>query len=387
MLVASLVLQAGACNLDTDRPAPYAPPPARPGACGTTETLFPKLLDFLREDRFLPLREVIQSRLLPNEEEPAPDPSLRALLGALVRLVTGLGLDRAQRVVELIEAGELETKLSPLLVTVLAHLDGRLDGRTHYEAADAAALFIRRCNPDHLLTAIIELLRFESPSHQKPWITAVLEELAPLLREPALQPFLTTFEQSAERGRPAIISLLVQIMIFVADDSFAIERVETLLESAVYPVVSVELRLRIERLVLLLEEATSRDAGILVPLQNAVRCGLMYPEQRDALLGFAYDLVASGEVGLVEVLDTTIGLVSAEGARAQLGLLADVVQVVRDDLVIRDDLRELAAILLSTPEVEKSVPVLIELLESGVAAELFDAMARLLGGCGRRPSF
>ncbi len=70
-------------------------------------------------------------------------------------------------------------------------------------------------------------------------------------------------------------------------------------------------------------------------------------------------------------------------AADELDLFADVVKVIRTDLTIRDDLRETIAILLSSPDTKLTVPVLIELIDQGVLSELFEALAKLLSGCGR----
>lgn len=380
----ALVLCLAGCGFDTDRAAPYASPPVIAGACGTTETFFPRLLGFVREDRFEPLRRVIEARLLPTPGDPTPDPSLRTLLGALVRLVEGLGLARANEVVDLAKKGDVEQKVAPLLTTIMRFMDGEIDGRLHYESADATALFLRRCDPDHLLSAAEGVLRLTSPSHDgSPWVVALLEETIALIEEPGFQSFLDSFEREAERGRPAIISLLGQILISIADDGFTIDRVETLFESAVYPFVSPDLGAHFEALVGLIGEAASTEAPVLRPLQRAVRCTTEHPAARDDVLGFIYDVLATEEVGLDMLASATNGLISGDSAERELDLVSDALKVIREDLVIRDDLRELMAILLSRPDVELVTPVVVEMLEEGVVTELFDGAAKLLGGCGR----
>ena len=67
----------------------------------------------------------------------------------------------------------------------------------------------------------------------------------------------------------------------------------------------------------------------------------------------------------------------------ELSLLADTVRLVRSDLTIRDDLRDLLVVLLSRPDVQKVVPVLVELLDRKVVTELLTALVTLLDGCGR----
>lgn len=370
------------CNLDTDDPAPYVDPPTTQGACGTTETLIPQFLQFVTDDRFAPLREVLDRRFVPSEYNPNPDPSLRTILDAIVRLITQLGLSDTAYVAHLAASAEVEEELGPLVVHMLGYVDGRLDGTPHYDATDSAAHFIRVCEPDHLLSAIEGLLRFRSPSADKAWIVAVIEEIGPLLDEPELTPFIEGFEQSGETGRPAIISLLRQIMAFVADDDFAISRVETLLMSAVYPNVGPSLETRIERLVELLGEATAPEAGILVPLQGAMRCGMQHGEHRDELIGFVYDLTVSEEVGLKGLIDG-IGFVASDVVAQELDLLADVIAIVRTDLTLRDEIRELLATLISSPDAELVVPVLIDLFEEKIVTELLAAVVQLLDGCGR----
>jgi hypothetical protein len=378
-----LLLVLAGCNLDTDREAPYLAPPNEPGECGTTATLFPRLLAFLEEGRFEPLKQVLLSRLAPSEAEPLPDPSLRVVFNAIVRLVTQLGLAKTQDIAAIAARAELEQELSPLIVLLLEFVDGRLDGRDHYEAIEAGGYFVRVCDPDHLLTAVELLLRLESPSFDEPWLVAVLDALRPMLANPQIQPFLESFERNSETGRPAILSILVQIFAFIADENFAISRVETLLESAVYPAVDRELEDQIKVLVRLLDEATAAEAGVFEPLQEAVRCGMQHPEQRDALIGMAYDLVATEQVGLSSLLDSASGVLASEGLIAELSLFADTVRLVRTDLTIRDDLRALIVVLLSRPDVTMVVPVMIDLIEQKVLTELLQSLVVLLDGCGR----
>ncbi len=377
------LLALAGCNLDTDRDAPYLAPAAEPGPCGTTATLFPRLLAFVDEGRFEPLKEVLLSRLVPSEDDPQPDPSLRVVLNAIIRLVSELGLNKTHDIADVAARAELEQELSPLIVLVLEFLDGRLDHRDHYDAAQAIGYFVKVCNPDHLLTSAELLLRLESPSFHEPWLVALLDALRPILANPRIEPFLVMFERNAETGKPAIISLLAQIMAFVADDRFSIDRVETLLQSAVYPVVDRDLQDQMEVLVSLLEEATSPAAGVLPPLQQAMRCGMQHPDQRDAVIGMGYDLIATREVGLGDLLDSLQGALASPGLEAELDLFADALYVIRTDLTIRDDLQSLLVVLLSRPDVEKVVPVLIEVFEKKVLTELLQALVVLLDGCGR----
>lgn len=382
-VIVGLALGAIACSFDTDRAVERLPPPIPEGRCGTTATLFPRLLAFLREGRFAPLRDVLERRLLPAADGTQPDLSLKTVFAALVRVVSQLGLDQTAYFVDVAAKEEVEEELGPLISAALKLIDGRFDGVPRYEAGDAAAHFVARCDPDHLLTAIEGGLRLKSAQDGRPWVLVALEATVPLLEDPQLQPFLASFERNAETGKPAVVSLLAQIMGFLGDENFAISRVQTLLDSAVYPFAEPELEAKIRVLVDLMDEATSEDAGILQPLQRAVRCGMMHPEQRDVLLGLVFDVVVEPELGAELIVQSASGVLVGDALATELDLIADVVHVMRDDLSIRDDLQELTVMLLSQPESQRVVPVIIELIDRLVFAELVGAIVTLLDGCGR----
>lgn len=383
-LLPGLISLAGlaSCAIDDDRAAPYVGPPTGRGECGSTDELIPRFLAFLDSNALGPVRSVIEQQLLPSPDNPAPDPSLPVLLVDVVQLLSDVGLARTELVLDVIKRGQFESQVAPLLTTALQFLDGRLDGQTHYAAGDAAAVFVRQCNPDYLLAAIEDVLRLRSPSHAGlPWLFALIQDVGPLVDDPTLVPFLMSFQNHAATGRAAIIAILAQIMVTTADPNFKIDHIETLLRSAVYPAVSPTLRGKVEPLVRLLDEATRPEAGILEPLQNSIRCGLAHPPERDELLGLAFDLVVTKAVGLARVIDAVNAVLMPAFAADELDLFADFTHALRTDLAIRDDLRALAALLLSTPQNGMIVPVLIDLVDQGVVTELIDAFAKLLVGC------
>lgn len=381
---ALLLVALPACRFDPDEAAPHLDPPNVVGQCGTTRGVFPKLFEFMQDGKFSGLKTFVDKHLIYSADNPEPDVSLSTLLDALVKLVKGFGLDNTQTAAEIAAKSDALKELEPLVLTLLRFITGEVGGVPHYDAGDAAAHFIRVCEPDHLLTAIQELLTFRSPSHDNElWLNVVAGEIFVLIEDPFFEPFLETFEQNSETGKPAIISLLAQVMGFIRQDNFHISRVETLLESVVYPLVNEDLRNKIITLVDLLGEATDEQAGIFKPLQRAVTCGMEHPPQRDNLLGFAYDFLVSDAVGLRQLLDQVEGLTSVEDAELLLGVAADIIASIRADRETRDDLLDLLAIMLERPDVELVVPTMIDLIEDGVIFELLDAVARLLDGCGR----
>ena len=372
-----LAAVAFGCGLDTAREAPAVAAPPSDGACRSTAALIPQLLAFVEDDRLSPLRTVVERRFIPTASRPAPDPSLRTVAAAGLRVVGALGLEQTGYLAEIAASDVVELGLGPLVSRFLAFIDGRVDGRSHYDASDAAAWFVRRCDPEFLLTGLESLVRLESPSANAPWLVAVIEAGFALVDDPALSPLLATFEGLDGTGRPAFVALLRQIMTLVADPEFDTVRINALLESAVYPLVDAELEGKIQRLIVLLDEATAPEAGALIPIQGSLRCGLAHPAQRDVLLGLIYDVLISPPLGITEGLDVIRRPIVAD----QLVLVADSLRVVREDLDGRDDLRAAAVVLLSTPDVRTLVPMSIDLLDEGVAAELVQALATLLITC------
>lgn len=378
----ALLVAAPACGLDTDAPAPHLDPPTETGACGSTADLFANLNRFVEDGRYEPLRRVVEDNLQPSPDNPAPDPSWRSVVNALLALIRQIGLEEAAIVATIAADGAVEDQLSPVVRVVLEFLDGRLDGAPRYEVAEAGAFFVDRCDASFLLASVEGVLRFESPSAAQPWLVALLDRLVPLLDNPTLRPFLNSFERGGEAGRPAIVGIFVQIMSFLADDGFAVSRVETLLDSAVYPLVDPSLERDIEALMVLFAEVTDPSQDVFAPLQAAMQCGMRHPGPRDVLLGFVYDLAASPEVGLERVLEG-VGVLRLDVVTDQLELLADVVRVLREDELVQRELRAVLVLFLSRPAVQDVVPVLIGLLEEEILAELLTAVVTLLEGCGR----
>jgi len=372
------------CSLDVETPAPYLAAPTAAGICGSTETLLPKLFDFVRAHELDPLRDIIEARLLPTAERPAPVPSLRGLLEALVRLATGLGLERTLDAATIASRNQTLQQLKPLLLLLLRYVHGDVDGRPHFEAAGAGSTLFRTCDADNLLTAIEAVLRL--PSQEDPkvrWLAALSKDLAALIEEPSLTPFLETFQKDAEMGRPAILSLLNQIALFLTDEGFDIARVKTLLESAVYPAVSNTLRAKIEVLVGRLEEATRPEVEVLRPLQRAIRCLNAQPEARTALFGLIYDLLTTRELELSGLLATLDGLVTPERSSEVLDFVADLVKVLRQDRVAQQEILGFLAILFEVDNAKAVAPALLHAVEADLLGEISDGIVRILGGCGR----
>lgn len=369
------------CSVDTDAEAPYTEPPGTSG-CGSTADLLPRLNAFVAEGRYAPLREIVVEFLEPSPQNPQPDPSWRSVVDALLSLIRQLGLQDTAIVAEIAADPQLEDQLGPLVQVVLEFIDGRVDGVKRYEVADATGFFVDRCDTENLLATIEGALRLQSPSTGQPWVVALLEALQPLLDNPTLRPFLTSFEQGDASGRPAIVGVLRQVMAFLADDDFAISRVQTLLDSAVYPLADAQLERDVQRVVDLFAEATDPAAGILPPLQDAMQCGMRYPERRDVLLGFLYDLLVAPEVGLERVLEGA-AVLELDVVTSQLDLLAEALRVGREDERVRGTLRDVIVLLLRTPQAERVVPVLIGFFEEELLTELLAAVVQLLEGCGR----
>ncbi|MBI4816802.1 MAG: hypothetical protein HY791_11120 [Deltaproteobacteria bacterium] len=367
--------------VDSDAPGPIVEA-ADPEASCSTASVFPRLLSLVRSGRLAPLREVIESRLMPTESNPRPDPSLRSLLGAGVTLVRALGLEQVLDSAEVARRTALIDKLQPLAVPMLRFVSGAIDGATHYEAAEATARFVDRCDPDHLLSAVVAVSRLESRSHPgRLWLDVVIDAGTELLEEPMLRSAIEAFQNEGSSGRPAIVSLVGQTMTFLDDDDFDIERVRVLYQDAVVPAVDPLLASRIGGLIDLLEEATDPESGVFLSLKGAFRCGNQHPEDRDAIVEFLVELVLSETLDLDGLLAATTALVSDDEARALFDTIARVIESVRTDPKSRDQLRGMLFVMLSRPAVEDVTPVGIDVLESRVADELIASLPVLLEGC------
>lgn len=378
--VGLLALAHLSCSLDSSEPAPFVPSPTAAGECGTTDTLLPKLFTFVREEKIAPLRAVLERFSTSRGEV-----SLRTLLQAVVRLITELGLDHTAQAVRLQSTNAALESLEPLVQTALELVVGQSDGRPRYDATEAIATLVEECPAQDLLTSLDALIRFEvgPPGERRRWISALAKDVSPLIQDPALEPLLETFESNAERGKPAVVALLVQILTFVADPDFRIERVETLLESALYPLVGDALRGRIQRLVDRLAEITAPSANVLPPLQRALRCMNARPDTRAALIGLVYDLITVDEVDLAGLLATLDGLVDEDDSAELLDFVAEVLVTLRDDRVVQAQIFGFVEVILRRPDVEGVAPMLLEMLEADVAGEALAAVGKLLEGCGR----
>jgi len=371
------------CSFDSDEPAPpiYTMGTA-PAGCGTTETVFPELLKFIKEGRFESLKQFVQRHLVATEENPQPDVSTRTLISVGIKIIKSLGLDKTISLTQLAANSEAIEEQKPLIMAALNFTNGKVDGQTHYEIGDAAAHFIRVCDPDNLLLAVELLTTFESPSQPgRLWLDVMIKETVALIENPTFDPFITSFQNDTESGRPAIISLIAQLMGFVRQPDFEISRVETLLESAVYPLVMNDLRADIEGLVALLAEVAAPEAGILVGLQGALDCGMRHPPQRDVIIGFLYDVIVSEEIGLRAALISVSKLVSIEDSDFLLGIIADLIHSIREDKTTRDELLEFLALALQQPDIGLILPTISELIESGVISEFMNALQTILGEC------
>jgi hypothetical protein len=331
-------------------------------------------------DRFEPLRAFIEARLVPGPEGPTAGPSLRSAVRALLDLVSQLGVMRTRQVLEAVRDPEVEGALAPLALAILRIVEGQVDGVERYEVTDAASRFVRTCDPDNLLGALEALLRLESRVEPgRPWIAVVFGRLEAILADPTAVPFLESFEREAARGRPAVVGLMARVMSFLALEVDPVPRVETLLESAVYPLVSAALEAKIRALLEVLGEATTPRAGVYGPLRGAMQCGNRQPGARDVLLGFLFDLAVTAELGVRGVLEGAAAFSSS--SELELALLADLLAAVRADVGARDELRSLLALVLEAEPAASVLPVLLELVEAGVLAELVDAAVQLLEGC------
>ncbi len=383
--VAALVIVtgAGACRVDDDRPAPFVAAPAAPSACGTTAELLPKLSAFVADGGSAPLAAIVETRFRADTPRPG-QPTVRTLLDALLALLRALGVERTRAVVGLASTSRALDELTPLVVLLAEVVEGKKDGQPRWSAvADAGTLFVR-CDGDALSTSLERLLRFPAPdAPAERWFSRLLDDLLALVEDPGVAPFVAGFERSGQRGRPAIASLLVQLVGFVVEDDFAVGRVRALLESVVYPAVGDGVRAKIERLLTRVEQVARPEVGVLAPLQVALRCLMGEVAARDALAGLVVDLLLQPELGVRGLASRVGALVSADERRELADFAADLLASMTREGDARDELFRAIAVVLAEPDVRAVVPVIREGFEAGVVTELIRAFGALLAGCGR----
>lgn len=372
---------AAGCGLDLDRPAPASEPARVVGACGSTETLFAGLFQLSREGGLEDLRSLLTERSLLGPEGREPELSLRQVLGAAVRIVTRLGVRATREAAISLGEGPVAETLSSLVVETLRLAAGRVDGRTRYAATEAAAFYLRRCDAEPILTLAERGLRLLRADGQERWLVAVFRESASLLEDPAFDRFLRDFESSGERGRAAVVGLFNQIVGFLADEGFDVARVRALLEDSVYPLVDPALAAKLDGLLARFEEALGLDPMLQSAMQKVARCALVDEAPRRELLGFLYDLSASDAVELERLFAEASRLVSDAAQARFLDHVAGLFAAVRDEREAREDIFLLLAVFLEPPEVERALPLFIELFERELVSELFAGVATLLGGC------
>ena len=103
LLVAMLGVSSLSCSFDTDTPAPPLVTNGEPPAlCGTTASVFPKLLLFIEDGKFEPLKAFIQRHLVISDENPQPDVSTRTLFSGILKITRSLGLEKTVDLTDLV---------------------------------------------------------------------------------------------------------------------------------------------------------------------------------------------------------------------------------------------------------------------------------------------
>lgn len=386
-LAVGSALALGGCSLDTEQAAPEAEPPRVVGACGTTETLFRGLFELSREGGLDDLRALLEAHSAEGPDHRQPEASLRQVLGASIRVVTRLGIRATREAAISLGEGPVAETLSSLVLEVLRLAAGRIDGQTRYPATQAAAFFLRRCDAEPLLTLAERGLRLTRAEVPERWVLAFLRDSAALIADPEFDRFLAEFEASGARGRAAVVGVLNQIVGFLADEDFDVARVRALLEGSVYPLVQPGLASRIDQLLARVEEALTLDDALQLAAQRVARCALVDEPARREVLGFLYDLSATDALELRRLFEEVSAVAADEAQAAFLDHVAGLAVAIRDEREARRDIFLLAARFLEAPEVEKALPLFIELFERSLVSELFAGVATLLGGCeaeGRR---
>ncbi len=372
------------CGLDVETPAPATESARAPGPCGTTENLFQGMFTLSREGGLEDLRTIITEHSAAGPMGRAPDLAIRNVLGAAIRIVTRLGISATREAALTLGKGPLAEWASSALVDGLRFTSGSLDGRARYAATESVAFYLRRCDAEPILELAERVLRLTRPSAEggeERWLAAFLGASGRLLAHPMLEPFLSDFEASGERGRAAIVGLLNQVAGFLADEDFDLQRVRALFESSVYTLVDPSLAAEFDGLLALLEEAVRLDPALQQALRGVAQCSLIDEGARREFLGYVYDFSTYPGLSLETLLAEGSTLVADPSQAPFLDHLAGLSAAISIEREARQDIFVLVAVLMERPEVERALPLLIQLFERDLVAELLYAVTTLLAGC------
>jgi hypothetical protein len=302
--------------------------------------------------------------------------------------------------------------LRPVLVTLLGYVSNTQpggDGREHYEVIE---VFNRTstnealCSPRNLIVLLDGIVTYFRPnaacSRDRSCVgLEALDVIVDLVRDPALDQFLTRFEadQESGRGRAAIQVLgrvVFDALANLSEDRTFFDPVETLLRQLLYPFLDRDpetyggLREKLDRGVVVLKGLLDpeREGAILRELKAVVHC-LNQSDPDGLVVGTLYDLLSrpSGQGGLdlEELVASFSDLVELDRSGVLLGALHAILSTARDDDKAMETVRVLLARVLTVENSRRVVPVLKTMLDRGVLDELIVAADNIIFGCRGEP--
>lgn len=331
-------------------------------ACAPLDQQIPTVIDLLDTGQLAGVRKVI--------EEGMGDDLRGQLLELALQIIRALPpgtVDELQGVIE----DDAVYALLPVAADLLRFVteDG---GKGHYEIVPVASNVLQLCEAK-------DLLRFAGDVLEDPVIFGAIELI---LSDPeGLEKLFSALhiDLKSPEARAAVLALLDNVLASFVAPGFGLEELEDILAD-LSEMGLVDLRMPAIRGILsLAHEVLDRDGNLLI-LQDYLRC-VRTVDADSVLVGFLYDLIASGAVKLDAVLDLT-ALVQSPSGDVVMGLLVDVIDFLVGDDEARVSLAEILLVILQEDSARLVLPDLVVLLDEGALPEVADLLVAILYGCG-----
>lgn len=385
-IVFAIALALSACGAGDRMSDVFDPNPPR---CPTLEEIAPTFLRLLREDRFDGLRRVLEDDL--GEPLDARNPNgptrLNALLGVILEVIRAVDVPGFRQVI--LDALE-STSAGPLLPQaegLLSYIDGRIGcpagtSCDRYDLLDV----LRRL----LVSGACGAIGFDARTEldllarfvKWPRLPELLDLFPTLLENPTFRSVLGTFRYQDREQEDGFAALLDIVLDNLLVPGIPWQDIVSLLRQVRLDTPEV-LRLIDFARELLTESPADPDLDVIGPMRAAIRC-LRQVDPGRALARNLYRVLVLDEVSLEGLAGGIDRLLDADPQRLTLKVLAQALDHFRTRALSSfRTLQAIGDVLLSTENMRKIVPVLIDVIREGVAEELVDLFVAVTDDCTR----
>ena len=422
----ALVAVAAACGADNKEAPRTTVATAQLQQCRSFEELMPRFVKALETGQTEGLRRVIQDHLL-VADRPGDPPPINDVMRAIFTTLSGFAklppeagapdkqvcvppggpaplptVAQAHPLCEMRRAmdsllhegkGLDALKLTdPLIAGVMNYIIGKLPSSStpHYAVASVVGSMCMQngvCQLSDGLDLVVGMTDFMETTDGK----AMLEHANTLVKNPALQPFLTNNgeQYGGENGIVALVDILLTTVLGMQNPSELDSLPIDMLPAALQP----DLRTGLADLKKLLDPA--REPNVLRPLKKAANCYKVQDTGYE-LVRMIYRLALAQklpEFGLTSLAATLKGVGDTDKRGTLVHLVKTLALAVRSDEQAVDSAAKVCKTMFSTrleagqsqSNAELALPVIANLFSQGVAAEAICAADTLVYGCAGGP--